>query len=262
MYDKIMVTSGGNVMKKKVWIFFGTVITAASVILGGCQNRKKNETKRPGADIDAVVEFEGYEISFADTFSTLEEKYGTAYEITNDYSDPEVYEFFVDKAYHPTDVMISDAGSDGISLDFVNDNIFRIALESETASINQLKLNMSVKETADALQIDKSSIVYDSEEVSSLNLLFFDQNNKIIEQLNESDSQVLSFAGNAYEYFCDFYRGTSGEDYKDVIDSSSYALGLTIRDNRLYSVCIYNLEEFTANYDIYDDMYDYYSDWE
>ena len=27
---------------------------------------------------------------------------------------------------------------------------------------------------------------------------------------------MLSFAGNAYEYFCDFYRGTSGEDYKDV----------------------------------------------
>ena len=79
--------------------------------------------------------------------------------------------------------------------------------------------------------------------------------------MNESDSRVLSFSGNAYEYFCLFYRGTS-EDYKDVIDSSSYALALTIRDDRLYGLSIYNLEEFTANYDIYDDMYDYYSDWE
>lgn len=261
MYDKIVVISGGNVMKKKIWIFFCTVIAAASAVLGGCQNKKKNETKRPGADIDVVVEFKGHKISFADTFLTLEEKYGTAYGITRDFSDPEVDEFFVNKTYHPTDVMISDTASEGVSLDFVNDNIFRIALESEKASTNQLKFDMSVKEAADALHIDESSIFYDPEEVSTLNLLFFDQDNNIIEHLNESDSRVLSFSGNAYEYFCLFYRGTS-EDYKDVIDSSSYALALTIRDDRLYGLSIYNLEEFTANYDIYDDIYDYYSDWE
>ena len=34
-------------MKKKIWIFFCTVIAAASAVLGGCQNKKKNETNAP-----------------------------------------------------------------------------------------------------------------------------------------------------------------------------------------------------------------------
>lgn len=52
-------------------------------------------------------------------------------------------------------------------------------------------------------QIADYDIVYDPKNIPSLNLLFINQNNEMIEHLNDSDSDVLSCAENAYEYYSD-----------------------------------------------------------